>query len=91
MDEDTRMSLRGGPAEAAIKSVFEFECLYLIIFQVLASYIRPFRKQSDSRGKEHSQSSTEGPYDLAVALLELLEESCLVPALSSYLRNDSGV
>ena len=28
---------------------------------------------------------------LALSLLELLGESCLIPALSSYLRNDSGL
>lgn len=62
-----------------------------LFFQVLASYIRPFRTHTDSHEGQHSPSSSEGPFSVAVRLLELLEESCLIPALSSYLRNDSGL
>lgn len=65
--------------------------LHSIIFQVLASYIGPFGKQCHSHEAELSQSSSEGSYSLSVALLDLLGESCLIPALSSYLRNDSGL
>ena len=66
----------------------------MLVCQVLASYIKPFGKQSDPNKApltEYSQSSGDGSYPLVVVLLELLGESCLIPALSSYLRNDSGM
>lgn len=66
----------------------------MFVYKVLASYIKPFGKQSDSHKApfpEYSQSSSGGSYPLVLFLLELLGESCLIPALASYLRNDSGM
>uniref|UniRef100_A0A8C0UE79 Dual E2 ubiquitin-conjugating enzyme/E3 ubiquitin-protein ligase BIRC6 n=1 Tax=Cyanistes caeruleus TaxID=156563 RepID=A0A8C0UE79_CYACU len=56
---------------------------------VLASYINP----AGSTSNEESQTSHEGRGQnssaLPSVLLELLSQSCLIPAMSSYLRNDS--
>jgi len=63
---------------------------------VLASFINPgglipkdFEAASaasdECNGKEDSE-----PSSLPALLPDLLTQSCLVPALSSYLRNDSG-
>jgi len=69
---------------------------WLLCIQVLASFINPgglipkefeaANAGSDSCSeKEDSEQSS-----LPALLPELLTQSCLVPALSSYLRNDSG-
>ncbi|XP_050170295.1 baculoviral IAP repeat-containing protein 6 isoform X1 [Myiozetetes cayanensis] len=59
------------------------------LLQVLASYINP----AGSASNEESQTSHEGraqnSSSLPSVLLELLSQSCLIPAMSSYLRNDS--
>ncbi|XP_014731961.1 PREDICTED: baculoviral IAP repeat-containing protein 6 isoform X7 [Sturnus vulgaris] len=59
------------------------------LLQVLASYINP----AGSTSNEESQTSHEGRGQnssaLPSVLLELLSQSCLIPAMSSYLRNDS--
>ncbi|XP_064504617.1 baculoviral IAP repeat-containing protein 6 isoform X7 [Pseudopipra pipra] len=59
------------------------------LLQVLASYINP----AGSTSNEETQTSHEGRAQnssaLPSVLLELLSQSCLIPAMSSYLRNDS--
>ncbi|XP_051638974.1 baculoviral IAP repeat-containing protein 6 isoform X8 [Manacus candei] len=59
------------------------------LLQVLASYINP----AGSASNEETQTSHEGRAQnssaLPSVLLELLSQSCLIPAMSSYLRNDS--
>ncbi|XP_056342467.1 baculoviral IAP repeat-containing protein 6 isoform X6 [Oenanthe melanoleuca] len=59
------------------------------LLQVLASYINP----AGSTSSEETQTSHEGRGQnssaLPSVLLELLSQSCLIPAMSSYLRNDS--
>uniref|UniRef100_A0A803V358 Dual E2 ubiquitin-conjugating enzyme/E3 ubiquitin-protein ligase BIRC6 n=1 Tax=Ficedula albicollis TaxID=59894 RepID=A0A803V358_FICAL len=59
------------------------------LLQVLASYINP----AGSTSSEEAQTSHEGRGQnssaLPSVLLELLSQSCLIPAMSSYLRNDS--
>ncbi|XP_058690186.1 baculoviral IAP repeat-containing protein 6 isoform X3 [Poecile atricapillus] len=59
------------------------------LLQVLASYINP----AGSTSNEETQTSHEGRGQnssaLPSVLLELLSQSCLIPAMSSYLRNDS--
>ncbi|RMC12627.1 hypothetical protein DUI87_10151 [Hirundo rustica rustica] len=59
------------------------------LLQVLASYINP----AGSASNEETQTSHEGRGQnssaLPSVLLELLSQSCLIPAMSSYLRNDS--
>ena len=54
---------------------------------MLASYINP----SGEVPKEFSEPGyCEQQCSLPSSLTELLSQSCLVPAISSYLRNDSG-
>lgn len=60
------------------------------LLQVLASYINPAGSSgahgsdgSLSDGRAHNSSA------LPTVLQELLSQSCLIPAMSSYLRNDS--
>ncbi|XP_028844057.1 baculoviral IAP repeat-containing protein 6 isoform X2 [Denticeps clupeoides] len=58
------------------------------LLQVLASYINPagcLGHGEMSTGESRSHSSTALPS----VLQELLRQSCLIPAMSSYLRNDS--
>ncbi|KAM6916345.1 dual E2 ubiquitin-conjugating enzyme/E3 ubiquitin-protein ligase BIRC6 isoform 2-T2 [Xenentodon cancila] len=60
------------------------------LLQVLASYINPAGSSgchsadaSSADGRAHNSSA------LPAVLQELLSQSCLIPAMSSYLRNDS--
>uniref|UniRef100_A0A4W3K7A1 Dual E2 ubiquitin-conjugating enzyme/E3 ubiquitin-protein ligase BIRC6 n=1 Tax=Callorhinchus milii TaxID=7868 RepID=A0A4W3K7A1_CALMI len=58
------------------------------LLQVLASYINP--GGSTSPGDVQSgESRGQNNNALPSVLLELLSQSCLIPAMSSYLRNDS--
>jgi len=63
---------------------------------VLASFINPgglIPKDFDaaSAGSDEGSEKEDPDQSLLPTLLpELLTQSCLVPALSSYLRNDSG-
>ena len=63
----------------------------LVVLQVLASYINPVSQLVEhfeaAVYEEDEQSTRAG---LPPSLPELLSQSCLVPAISSYLRNDSG-
>lgn len=67
-------------------------CRCLMFFydcQVLASYINPSGCVGSGEtlsGEVRGQSSSVLP----PVLQELLSQSCLIPAMSSYLRNDSG-
>ncbi|XP_015750593.1 PREDICTED: baculoviral IAP repeat-containing protein 6-like, partial [Acropora digitifera] len=74
--------------QAMLKQKAEEEHVTCLL-QVLASYIRSFSKRGVSHDTESSQSSSKSTYSVPDQLLQLLEESCLIPALSSYLRNDS--
>lgn len=72
-----------------------------VLLQVLSSYINPGDKvATDSNDmvvdiSEPSSSYTDSTKDpvseLPSVFLQLLQRSCLIPALSSYLRNDSGI
>ncbi|XP_069036040.1 baculoviral IAP repeat-containing protein 6 isoform X3 [Lepisosteus oculatus] len=58
------------------------------LLQVLASYINP--AGSTGSGEAHSgESRGQNSNALPAVLHELLSQSCLIPAMSSYLRNDS--
>ncbi|XP_061767077.1 baculoviral IAP repeat-containing protein 6 isoform X1 [Nerophis ophidion] len=60
------------------------------LLQVLASYINPAGSSSfHSSGASSSESRTHNSSALPAVLQELLSQSCLIPAMSSYLRNDS--
>lgn len=61
------------------------------VLKVLASYINPAGSSSchnvdSSSADNRAQNSSALP----TVLQELLSQSCLIPAMSSYLRNDSG-
>uniref|UniRef100_A0AAQ5Y9L2 Dual E2 ubiquitin-conjugating enzyme/E3 ubiquitin-protein ligase BIRC6 n=1 Tax=Amphiprion ocellaris TaxID=80972 RepID=A0AAQ5Y9L2_AMPOC len=60
------------------------------LLQVLASYINPGGSSSCHSGDASSTDSrTHNSSALPAVLQELLSQSCLIPAMSSYLRNDS--
>ncbi|XP_055083393.1 baculoviral IAP repeat-containing protein 6 isoform X2 [Periophthalmus magnuspinnatus] len=56
------------------------------LLQVLASYINPSGSSGAHSSDSESRSNTAA---LPSVLQELLSQSCLIPAMSSYLRNDS--
>jgi baculoviral IAP repeat-containing protein 6 len=60
-------------------------------FQVLSSYINPgdLMSSTESNNMSYRDSMSEN-CDLPPLFMELLQQSCLIPALCSYLRNDSG-
>ncbi|XP_052766452.1 baculoviral IAP repeat-containing protein 6-like isoform X2 [Mya arenaria] len=58
------------------------------LLQVLASYINPGGEMPESFSSEDYEASPENSL-LPDVVLDMLSQSCLVPALSSYLRNDS--
>ncbi|XP_075902304.1 dual E2 ubiquitin-conjugating enzyme/E3 ubiquitin-protein ligase BIRC6 isoform X2 [Nelusetta ayraudi] len=60
------------------------------LLQVLASYINP-AGSSSCHGADASSADnrTQNSSALPAVLQELLSQSCLIPAMSSYLRNDS--
>ncbi|XP_054081324.1 baculoviral IAP repeat-containing protein 6 isoform X3 [Zeugodacus cucurbitae] len=63
-----------------------------VLLQVLSSYINPGDKipaalQSDEIMSYHEITEVAG--ELPSLFMVLLQQSCLIPALSSYLRNDS--
>jgi len=68
----------------------------LMCAQVLASFINPGGLipkdfEAASVGSDECTEKEDSDHSSLPALLpELLTHSCLVPALSSYLRNDSG-
>ncbi|XP_078260781.1 dual E2 ubiquitin-conjugating enzyme/E3 ubiquitin-protein ligase BIRC6 isoform X6 [Rhinoraja longicauda] len=58
------------------------------LLQVLASYIN--HRGSNLPGDLHTDESRgQNSHALPSVLVELLSQSCLIPAMSSYLRNDS--
>ncbi|XP_058461839.1 baculoviral IAP repeat-containing protein 6 isoform X2 [Malaya genurostris] len=62
-----------------------------VLLQVLSSYINPGDKiplNLDSDELSYRECSETLP-ELPPIFLDLLQQSCLIPALSSYLRNDS--
>lgn len=58
--------------------------------QVLASYINPMSGAVNGEAQASPESRAQNSSALPSVLLELLSQSCLIPAMSSYLRNDSG-
>lgn len=61
--------------------------------QVLASYINPAGSSSVHTAAFDASSAdnmSQNSSALPAMLQELLSQSCLIPAMSSYLRNDSG-
>ncbi|KAG8123463.1 hypothetical protein E2320_018949 [Naja naja] len=60
------------------------------LLQVLASYINPAGSTSNGDIQSSHESRGQNSSALPSVLLELLSQSCLIPAMSSYLRNDSA-
>ncbi|MEQ2251187.1 Baculoviral IAP repeat-containing protein 6 [Ilyodon furcidens] len=60
------------------------------LLQVLASYINPAGSSSCHSSDASADSRAQNSSALPAVLQELLSQSCLIPAMSSYLRNDSG-
>jgi baculoviral IAP repeat-containing protein 6 len=67
-----------------------------VVIQVLASYINPGKQIPKDVGVQEAAAADDEDKDacdqnvLPTLLPELFSQSCLIPALSSYLRNDSG-
>ncbi|KAK7805942.1 hypothetical protein U0070_003808 [Myodes glareolus] len=59
------------------------------LLQVLASYINPMSGAINGEAQTSHESRGQNSSALPSVLLELLSQSCLIPAMSSYLRNDS--
>ncbi|XP_072783307.1 dual E2 ubiquitin-conjugating enzyme/E3 ubiquitin-protein ligase BIRC6 isoform X7 [Taeniopygia guttata] len=59
------------------------------LLQVLASYINPAGSTSNEEAQTSHEGRGQNSSALPSILLELLSQSCLIPAMSSYLRNDS--
>ncbi|ELK27335.1 Baculoviral IAP repeat-containing protein 6 [Myotis davidii] len=59
------------------------------LLQVLASYINPMCGAINGEAQSSHESRGQNSNALPSVLLELLSQSCLIPAMSSYLRNDS--
>lgn len=59
------------------------------LLQVLASYINPMSSAINGEAQVSPESRVQNSSALPSVLLELLSQSCLIPAMSSYLRNDS--
>ena len=67
-------------------------CIWFLL-QVLSSYVNPGGLVvPDGAGvvADGEDGSATENNSLPAILPELLSQSCLVPAISSYLRNDSG-
>ncbi|XP_029691286.1 baculoviral IAP repeat-containing protein 6 isoform X2 [Takifugu rubripes] len=75
--------------QALMKQRLEEEHVTCLL-QVLASYINPAGCSSvHTFDASSSDNSTQNSSALPAMLHELLSQSCLIPAMSSYLRNDS--
>ncbi|KAJ8248503.1 hypothetical protein GJAV_G00242730 [Gymnothorax javanicus] len=59
------------------------------LLQVLASYINPAGCSGPGESPMVAESRGHNSNALPAVLQELLSQSCLIPAMSSYLRNDS--
>ncbi|XP_038601850.1 LOW QUALITY PROTEIN: baculoviral IAP repeat-containing protein 6 [Tachyglossus aculeatus] len=59
------------------------------LLQVLASYINPAGSTANGEAQSGHEGRGQNCSALPSVLLELLSQSCLIPAMSSYLRNDS--
>uniref|UniRef100_A0A7N9CYR3 Dual E2 ubiquitin-conjugating enzyme/E3 ubiquitin-protein ligase BIRC6 n=1 Tax=Macaca fascicularis TaxID=9541 RepID=A0A7N9CYR3_MACFA len=59
------------------------------LLQVLASYINPVSSVVNGEAQSSHETRGQNSNALPSVLLELLSQSCLIPAMSSYLRNDS--
>lgn len=59
------------------------------LLQVLASYINPVSSAVNGEAQSSHETRGQNSNALPSVLLELLSQSCLIPAMSSYLRNDS--
>uniref|UniRef100_H3CIY4 Dual E2 ubiquitin-conjugating enzyme/E3 ubiquitin-protein ligase BIRC6 n=1 Tax=Tetraodon nigroviridis TaxID=99883 RepID=H3CIY4_TETNG len=79
--------------QALIKQRLEEEHVTCLL-QVLASYINPAGCSSVHTAAfdaSSADSMSQNSSALPAMLQELLSQSCLIPAMSSYLRNDSAV
>lgn len=62
-----------------------------VLLQVLSSYINPGDVMPPNNDTDyHGESGDSISADLPALFLDLMQQSCLLPALCSYLRNDSG-
>ncbi|KAK1333168.1 hypothetical protein QTO34_006705 [Cnephaeus nilssonii] len=61
------------------------------LLQVLASYINPMCGAINGEAQSSHESRGQNSNALPSVLIELLSQSCLIPAMSSYLRNDSAL
>ena len=80
------------PHYVVVLGLYDMVC----VFQVLASYINPDSslpanntQEASAEDSDSNTSSPPSPSSLPSPVAELLSQSCLVPAISSYLRNDS--
>jgi baculoviral IAP repeat-containing protein 6 (apollon) len=64
----------------------------LNFLQVLSSYINPgdIVPNAETCDADITYRDSSEPCDLPPLFMDLLQQSCLIPALCSYLRNDSG-
>ncbi|KAL5282756.1 BIRC6 family protein [Megaselia abdita] len=67
-----------------------------VLLQVLSSYINPYEDISPAMEQDQeimdcneSNKTKDSNGELPGSVFDLLQKSCLIPALSSYLRNDS--
>lgn len=67
-----------------------------VFLQVLSSYINPGDRNQSTESSGNGihggfavASTSEASNELPTLFFDLLQKSCLIPALSSYLRNDS--
>ena len=94
MDLSHNCSLHGGKSEVCekyAKYTYVYNCIFYsnpyktIMLQVLASFINPGAALSIE-----NMADEDATVPLPVSLPDLFTQSCMVPALCSYLRNDSG-
>lgn len=76
--------------QALLRQKYEEEHV-TVLLQALSSYINPGDKIPQGVNDEGSYHETSDiAPELPPIFFELLQQSCLIPALCSYLRNDSG-
>lgn len=74
-----------------LQYVLQLQYLNCFVHQVLASYINPAGSSNcHSADSSSADNRAQNSSALPAVLQELLSQSCLIPAMSSYLRNDSG-
>lgn len=74
--------------------MFHIDFNVSLLTQVLASYMNPGEKWPPEDGDaklEDGELDEEENHDLPMEFIDLVANSSLVPAICSYLRNDSGI